>query len=214
METNNKTRRIEYIIAFLLTFIGGFTDAYTLTFRGGIFSNMQTGNLVKFMIGLSNLKFEIIYLIPIIVFSLGIVFSSLINKNKDNSILTLIIMSIVFIVSAFLPDTFSYNLTCVSVLSFTGAMQFQTFRKCANIYYTSTMCTNNMRLLSEGIVNHIDDKKDKRFIFFIFIIVFFSLGALVSALIGKILNLYTISILAIIVIITIILNYFLKRNLK
>ena len=68
METLSKKEIIiEYITAFTLTFIGGFTDAYTLIYRGGIFSNMQTGNLVKFVIGLSNLKFEIIYLIPIIV---------------------------------------------------------------------------------------------------------------------------------------------------
>ena len=104
-------------------------------------------------------------------FILGIIFETIISKEKDRSILTLIIMSIVFIVSGLLPDSFTYNLISVSLLSFTGAMQFQAFRKCTGIYYTSTMCTNNMRLLSEGIVNHFRDKNDKKFIFFIFILV-------------------------------------------
>ena len=195
---SKKEKIIEYFTAFTLTFIGGFTDAYTLIYRGGIFSNMQTGNLVKFVIGLSNLKFEIIYLIPIIVFILGIIFEVLISKNKDRSVLTLIILSIVFIVSGLLPDSFTFNLISVSLLSFTGAMQFQAFRKCTGIYYTSTMCTNNMRLLSEGIVNHFRDKNDKKFIFFILIILMFSLGVLVSTLIGMLINLYTVIVLSVI----------------
>ena len=34
------------IVGILLTMSGGFLDAYTYLYRGGVFSNGQTGNLV------------------------------------------------------------------------------------------------------------------------------------------------------------------------
>ncbi len=213
METNNKKGAcIEILIASLLTFCGGFCDGYTLLFRGGIFSNMQTGNLVKFVIALSNGCFELIYFLPIVVFCLGVLIAIEVNKNKDRSIVILIAMTIVFIGSGFLPNTDISNIICVSILSITGAMQYQTFRKCKEVYYSSTMCTNNMRLMSEGILKFIDNKKDKRFLFFILIIVVFSLGVLVSTLLGKVFSYYTISFLSIISSIVVVLRLIIKEK--
>ena len=34
------------LVALLLTFTGGFLDAYTFMLRGGTFANAQTGNIV------------------------------------------------------------------------------------------------------------------------------------------------------------------------
>lgn len=212
METNKKDTFIEILIASLLAFSGGFCDGYTLLYRGGLFSNMQTGNLVKFVIALANGSFELIYFLPIVVFCLGIALATILNKNKDRSIIVLILMTTIFIGSGFLPNTDISNIICICILSITGAMQYQTFRKCKEIYYSSTMCTNNMRLMSEGIVKFIDNKKDKRFLFFILIIFVFSLGVLVSAFLGKAFNYYTISFLSIISATIIVLRLIFKKK--
>ena len=34
------------LVTFLLSFVGGFMDAYSVSFRGGKFIFMQTGNLI------------------------------------------------------------------------------------------------------------------------------------------------------------------------
>ena len=49
----NKRNIISLISALLLTFAGGFTDAYTFIYRGGVFATMQTGNLIKFFINIT-----------------------------------------------------------------------------------------------------------------------------------------------------------------
>ena len=54
-------------IAYLLTMVGGFLDAYTYFERGGVFANAQTGNIVKLGIALSNGARDayLAYLMPI-----------------------------------------------------------------------------------------------------------------------------------------------------
>ena len=60
-------------LGILLTGTGGFLDAYTYIYRGGVFANAQTGNLV--MLGLNIAQGHWIstirYLIPIAAFIAG-----------------------------------------------------------------------------------------------------------------------------------------------
>ena len=67
----NKKNLVSLITALLLTFAGGFVDAYTFIYRGGVFATMQTGNLIKLFVNLTNGVFKLIYLLPIIVFLIG-----------------------------------------------------------------------------------------------------------------------------------------------
>ena len=68
--------------------MGGFCDGYTYITRSGMFSYMQTGNLIKFCIALANGNFEIAYLIPIVVFCLGCVAAIFLNKVKYYTYIT------------------------------------------------------------------------------------------------------------------------------
>ena len=212
MEKKNK--HLELVIALLLSFSGGFGDGYTFLYRGGIFAYMHTGNLVKFLIALVNGSFEFKYFIPIILFLLGIIIAVILNKNKDRSLAILILMAISFLGVGFLPNTPVADIICVSILSITGAMQYQTFRRCLGNYYSSTMCANNMRLFSEGIVNFIDDRKNKKFLFYFLILTAFSLGVVASILLGKVFEYYTISFLAIISSIIIVFQLLLQKNIQ
>ena len=112
--------------------------------------------------------------------------------------------------SIFMPNTDTWNVACVCLLSVTGAIQFEAFHQCIKTTYTSTMCTNNMRLLMESTVDFASDTKNKRAFFFLGIILCFGLGAVVSALIGKIIATYSISIVAGIYIVILIFLLILK----
>ena len=186
----------QLIIAFLFTFCGGFCDAYTLINRGGLYSNMQTGNLVKFSIALGEGKFELMFFLPIIFFCLGILFAVLLNKKKKHNALILIIMLVISIASIFIPTGDTWNIVCVCALSVVGAMQFEAFNICLTTNYTSTMCTNNMRLLMENAVNFFSDKKNKKVFFFLTIILCFAIGALISALLSKAITTYAICVVS------------------
>lgn len=191
-----KSNILEYIIASLFTFAGGFCDAYTLIYRRGLFANMQTGNLVKFCISLADGSFEPMYFLPIICFLLGCLIAIIVNKKKSHNIILLIAMLALTIGCIFIPNTDTWNVACVCLLSVTGAIQFEAFHQCVKTTYTSTMCTNNMRLLMESTVEFASDKKNKRVFFFLGIILCFGLGAVISALIGKLITIYAISIVA------------------
>ena len=147
----NKRNIISLISALLLTFAGGFTDAYTFIYRGGVFSTMQTGNLIKFFISLTNGEFKLMFILPIAFFILGCVLAALLRKSKFQSHIVHSALIIIYVIAGLCPKTEAWDIVSVSLLSIVGAMQFEAFRRCLAYRYTSTMCTNNMRLLSVGI---------------------------------------------------------------
>lgn len=197
-----KYEYLSLIEALLFTFIGGFSNAYTYILRGGIFSNMQTGNLIKFIIGLSNGNFEPLYFIPIISFIIGCLITPLLNKLKNSYIIDQIIILLTYLICGFIPSSTILNILTVSIMAFIGAILFDSFNECLNTTYTSIMCTNNMRLFSKSII----EKNYKKVLFFILIIISFSIGVLVSALLGKVFELYSISFLSIIVFISLFIS--------
>ena len=64
-------------VFILLIFVAGFYGGYTLSVRGGVFCNGQTGNLalLGMSLGSGNWMKAIYYLIPISSYMLGIVVS-------------------------------------------------------------------------------------------------------------------------------------------
>lgn len=63
-----------FLVGALLSFTGGFQDAYTYLCRGKVFANAQTGNIVLMGQNLAVLDWErtIRYAIPILAFIAGI----------------------------------------------------------------------------------------------------------------------------------------------
>lgn len=199
------------ISAFLLTFVGGYCDAYTFVYRNGMFANMQTGNLIKFLIQLANGDFNPALFLPIVFFCLGCIACILINKFKFSAYIVLITLFAVYLATGFSPRNDLWDVICVCSLSFVGAMQFQAFRTCVLYTYTSTMCTNNMRLFCESIVGIFADKNIKRALFYLLIIVAFSVGCVVAVFIGKGMDIRTISVASSLFIVVFILSLFTKN---
>ncbi|MCQ2742591.1 MAG: DUF1275 domain-containing protein [Bacilli bacterium] len=206
---------IELIIALLFAFCGGFSDAYTLQFRGGLYSNMQTGNLVKFFMNLADGKFAPSNFFPIIFFCLGILFAVLLTKWKHRSVFFLAFLIAVSLGSAFIPNGDVETIIALCVLSVAGAVQFECFRECLSITYTSTMCTNNMRLLVENAVGFVKDKKNKTVFFFLSVILVFGSGAAVSVLSGKGMHEYSITIISgiyLVILVLLLLSKFMDKK--
>lgn len=201
---------LQLTTAFLFTFMGGFCDGYTYLTRGGMFSYMQTGNLIKLCISIANGSFEVIFLIPIIAFCLGCIAIVFLSKYKYYTYITTILLLASFVSCSFCPNEYVWNIVCVSTLSFVGAMQFQAFNKCLDFHYTSTMCTNNMRLFSTNLAN----KNFVKAMFYLAITLSFALGVIISVFIIKALDNYALAPSASIFVIILILLFVNKDDIK
>ena len=140
-----------FITSVFLAMSGGFQDAYTYFTRDEVFSNAQTGNVVlmshNFMTGQWGDGLR--YLFPVLAFAIGVVAAERIQstfkyakKLHWRQMILLIEILILFVVG-FMPG--ELDMLATVLVSFSCAMQVQTFRKVGGYSYASTMCIGNMR---------------------------------------------------------------------
>ena len=178
-------------VAYILTLVGGFLDAYTYFIRGGVFANAQTGNIVKLGIALANGARDkyLFYLIPICSFALGLLTALSIKEVLERKQVRLVRRSILAIEMAVLavvgtlPLGEGWDLLANSLVSFVAALQYETFTTFRGKAIVTTMSTGNLKkfvdALFEGIVHH-DGEKLRRAGLFISIIATFTCGAFVG----------------------------------
>ncbi len=188
-------------LSALLSLSGGLQDAYTYNMRDKVFANAQTGNVVlmsqNFMQGsyMQGLR----YLCPLISFALGIFVAERI-ENRFKTIdkihwrqIILIIEIIVLIIVGFMPS--EMNMIANMIVSFSCAMQVQTFRKVHGYGYASTMCIGNLRSGTESLSQYLRDKNKEslhKALHFFGIILIFAIGAGLGGVLSGCLGIRTI----------------------
>ena len=126
-----------FITSVFLALSGGFQDAYTYFTRDGVFSNAQTGNVVlmsqHFMMG--EWSEGLRYLLPLLAFAVGVFVAERIQgsfkyarKLHWRQSVLLCEIAILMLVG-FLPE--KLDMAATVLVSFSCAMQVQTFRKSA-----------------------------------------------------------------------------------
>ena len=143
--------------AAFLSISGGLQDAYTYVFRGKVFANAQTGNIVLLSQNICERNWlqSAHYFVPLAAFAIGIIVAEQIRGKYQNvqnihwrQIVLLLEMILLFLVS-FLPQ--SLDMLANALVSFSCAMQVQTFRKVNGYAFASTMCIGNMRSGMEAL---------------------------------------------------------------
>lgn len=141
-----------------LAVVGGFLDAHSYIFRGGVFANAQTGNLV--LLSLSAARGDaasaIYYIIPIAAYFAGVIVVEalkglkLFSGNNGYSYIhaVLLLKAAILAGLGFLPASAPDAIVNVSI-SFICAMQVNTFRTIRGLPYATTMCTGNLRSAGE-----------------------------------------------------------------
>ena len=158
-------RSDSFFLGALLSFSGGLQDAYTYNVRERVFANAQTGNVVlmsqNFMQGNYMQGFQ--YMCPLLSFALGIFVAERIENRYKNAeklhwrqIIIIIEMIALFAVG-FLPA--KLNMIANMIVSFSCAMQVQTFRSVGGNSYASTMCIGNLRSGTASLSAYVRDKK-------------------------------------------------------
>ena len=175
-----------FVTAIFLSLSGGLQDAYTYFFRGKVYANAQTGNIVMLSENLfaGNLGRALYYLVPLVAFAGGILVAELVREKFRSAralhwrqMIVLAEILLLFGVGFFPQEL---NLLANAAVSFSCAMQVQTFRKVNGYGYASTMCIGNMRsgmeALTVWLLKH-DRNALRKFFHYFGIIVLFGLGA-------------------------------------
>lgn len=149
-----------------LTFSGGLQDVYTYFERGKVFANAMTGNLVLMSAKLFELNWPdfIHYLIPVLSFAFGIVVAQLIRLRFQHSkfhwrqmvVLTEILLLLVV-------PFIERDLLANSLVTFSCALQVQSFRKFHGVPFSSTMCIGNMRGGTDALISAIQTRSRPMF---------------------------------------------------
>ena len=164
MQTSSASKRLlhgqmseSFVTAMFLSLSGGLQDAYTYFFRGKVYANAQTGNIVLLSQHLFAGDFltALHYLIPLVAFASGILAAELFREHFQSlkalhwrQMIVLAEILLLFSVGFFPQEL---NLLANAIVSFSCAMQVQTFRKVNGYAYASTMCIGNMRSGTEAL---------------------------------------------------------------
>lgn len=188
-------------VAVMLTFVSGFIDAFTYLTQGGRFAGMQTGNLIYLMIHLSEGEWSksLSYLVPIIVFMLGQIFTYLVRdwaskRNVHWHIFSGHILLVLLLITCILAPLNSSAIPII-ILSFYASVQVDTFRKIRGVPYANIMMTGNIRSISKLLIqgikenNHEALKKSRNIAVILFS---FMIGVGSSAILVNYLKEYTL----------------------
>lgn len=142
-------------VTILLTLAGGLQDAYSYFLRGHVFANAQTGNIVLLSASLINgdMHKAASYMIPLLSFAAGIYAALSIRRLWKASRpmhwrhIVLAAETATLLMSAVISSDAAAN----AMISFSCAMQIETFRHFRGNAYASTMCIGNIRALMENL---------------------------------------------------------------
>ena len=156
-----------FCTAMFLSVSGGLQDVYTYLYRGKVFANAQTGNIVLCSVKLVEGDWSAVlhYLVPLCFFALGVFTAELLRQKFQQmqrlhwrQLVVLCEIVMLFVVGFFPQE---WNLVANALVSFACAMQVQAFRKVNGYAFASTMCIGNLRSGMDSLVGfgHTRDKK-------------------------------------------------------
>ncbi len=154
-----------YPLAVVLALTGGFLDAYTYVCRDDVFANAQTGNFARLAMSLASGQWllAVRYLLPILSFILGVTLAMRIRvwfssgRLHWRQVSILLEIALLAAVSR-IPSGSKSNIAANIIVSFTCAIQVESFRKFLGSVFASTMCTGNLRSATETLNHYFEDK--------------------------------------------------------
>lgn len=186
---NHKQMSDSLPVCFLLALSGGCMDAYSYLYRGKVFANAQTGNMLLFGINLAQqqLNAALRYLWPILAFIFGIILSDLIRyKAKSKTfhwrLFSVLLEIIALCFACWMP--LSLNALSNMLISFVCGLQVETFRSVNGNAIATTMCIGNLRSGTFYLGQYFQTFQSKylrKASLYYFVIFFFVLGAVLES---------------------------------
>jgi uncharacterized membrane protein YoaK (UPF0700 family) len=177
--------------ALLLTIANGFMDAHTYYVRGGVFANVQTGNVIFFAIDMSERKVHaaLSHVWPILAFIVGIAIASHIKSGRTRKLVAhplrwaMAVQVAALVAIGFVPVSVAHAYVTVPI-AFLAAVQMGLFRNIGDLAYLPVATTGNlMRFVESAFDGFVDRSAASRRACGIYgtLIVGFAGGALIGA---------------------------------
>ena len=181
-----------FVVGILLCLCGGFQDAYTYVCRDKVFANAQTGNIVLLGNHLAQMDWSgaVRYAVPILAFTAGIFVAQKVHFHfgKSEKIhwrqLVLLLEIVVLFAAGFFPTGMS--LPANALISFSCAMQVDSFRKIRGNAMATTMCIGNLRSATDlwcAYTETKDKKTRQRSLQYYSFILVFAIGATLGGIV-------------------------------
>lgn len=182
-------------VGLLLAFAGGMLDAYSFVTRGAVFATAETGNLVQLAVWLSlgELARAGRYLLPVLAFALGVLAAEVIRRRMDSRRARLhwrqaiLLGECAVLVGVALLPAGPLDALANILISFTSAIQLESFRKFRGCAGSTTMCTGNLRSGTELLYQYFQTRDRgilRSSLRYYQVIVAFIAGAAVSAVLA------------------------------
>lgn len=187
------------ILASALTFSGGFVDAYTYVQRGHTLSAEQTANVIFFgeSVVTENVRGMLTRGSTFMAFSIGLLMVGLFHKYVKNNywrVFCLFPILVICIIVGFLPSSFP-NYYIVPAISFCMALQNASFSKIEGMNYSNAFTTGNLSNSAVAWSAYFfgaDKGKYSAAKNYMWLVVAFALGAIVSSYLQNFFALKTI----------------------
>lgn len=204
------------LLAIVLTFCGGFTDAFTYIQCNHTLAAAQTGNIVFLSAALANHNFlgVVDRLASLVAYVVGLAIVSIFHAHIAHYWrgFCLIPILIIGMIVGGLPASFPTYIS-VPAISFGLAMQNAAFAKIEGLGYSSVFTSGNIKksvvAWSEYCFHH-DQSQRRAAIDYSLIVCSFALGAIASAQFQPIMKMKTIWVAALIILIVNV-SYYLQK---
>jgi uncharacterized membrane protein YoaK (UPF0700 family) len=210
--------------ALLLTLTNGFMDAHTYFVRGGVFANVQTGNVIFFAIDLSERKLAsaLAHVWSILAFMVGVGLAARIKSGRVERVVThplrwtMAVQVVVLAGIGFVPVTVAHGYVTVPI-AFLAAVQMGLFRNVGDLAYLPVATTGNlMRFVESGYDGFVEKQAASVRAFGVYgtLIVGFAGGALIGAYASRAWGAHAIWLAASILAVTLVLFIVDERVLR
>jgi uncharacterized membrane protein YoaK (UPF0700 family) len=141
----------------LLTFVGGYLDAYTYLDYGGIFANTQSGNIILAAIALADRQWHVAahHLPSVLALVVGTFFarwvqSAFMNRRLDAQQACLAFEALILLATMAISGHAPNYIVTVPI-SFAAAVQWTAFETVGSWPYMSVATTGNIRRLADAL---------------------------------------------------------------